>query len=175
LPDTLLYRKPPGIASDAYGISRNDTVNWQHVSDPNFTFYIMNIYLRYKNSPGDPWTVVPSLTSFFPSQPAGSLPVLHARTETAPETVSPCGCGEDSSVDDHYILRIGTTPIPQSAADDILLFLLRYKSAPHHEVKYAGYADGDYLTASLSLIVSKNENGMSEISFRLAAGIGDVI
>jgi hypothetical protein len=133
------------------------------------------IYLRYKNSPSDPWTEVPSLTSVFPSQPSGSMPVATARLETAPEVVSPCGCGEDSSVDDHYILKISSAPIPQSAANDILLFLLRYKVAPYHEVKYSGYADGFYLGATLSLLVSKNENGMSEISFRMAAPIVDVI
>ena len=136
----------------------------------------MSIYLRYKNSSGDPWTVVPSLTTIFPTQPSGSLPVASARTETAPEVVSPYGCpGGDSFADDHYILRTGIAPIPQSAANAIITFLLRYKSSAFHEMKYAGFGSGDFTSAALSLLEAKNENGMSGISFRLAAAIGDVI
>jgi hypothetical protein len=134
---------------------------------------MQSIYLRYKNSLSDPWTVVPSLTSIFPSQPAGSLPLAGARTETAPETVTPCGCPGGSAIDDHYILRAETAPIPQSAINNILTFLLRYKMAAYHEVQY--YASGGFTSAGLSLLVSKNENGMSAVSFRLAAAIADVI
>jgi hypothetical protein len=133
------------------------------------------IYLRYKNSPSDPWTVVPSLTAFFPTQPVGSLPVSNVRTETAPETETPCGCPGASAVDDHYVLRAETAPIPQSMTNAILLFLLRYKMAAYHEVQYAGYASGSFTSTGLSLVESKNENGMSAVSFRLAAAIVDVI
>jgi len=137
---------------------------------------MQSIYLHYKNSPSDPWTVVPSLTSIFPSQPAGSLPVAGARTETDSEITTPCSCPVgDTYTDDHYILRAETAPIPQSAVNAILLFLLRYKMAAYHEVQYAGYASGGFTSAGLSLVVSKNENGMSSVSFRLAAAIADVI
>jgi hypothetical protein len=137
---------------------------------------MQSIYLHYKNSSGDPWTVVPSLTSVFPSQPAGSLPVANARTETAPEVQTPCGCSSSETfTDDHYILRAETAPIPQGAVNDILTFLLRYKMAAFHEVQYSGYASGSFTSAGLSLLVSKNENGMSAVSFRLAAAIADVI
>jgi hypothetical protein len=136
---------------------------------------MQSIYLRYKNSSGDPWTVVPPLTSVFPSLPSGSLPVADARTETAPESVTPCGCSTgESTADDHYILRAAIAPIPQSAANAIITFLLRYKVAAFHEVEYSGFGSGSFTGASLSL-VSKNENGLSVISFRLASAIADVI
>ena len=133
------------------------------------------IYLRYKNSPSDPWTVIPDVTSVFPGQPAGSLPFAYTKMETAPEVVSPCGCSGEATDDDHYILKAEIKPMTQSAAPDILMYLLNYKSAGYHEVKYARYADGDFLTAKLSLIECKEVNGMSSISFRLAAPIADVI
>jgi hypothetical protein len=137
---------------------------------------MQSIYLRYKNSSGDPWTVVPSLTSVFPSQPAGSLPLGAARTETDSQITTPCSCPiGDTYVDDHYILRAETAPIPQSAVNAILTFLLRYKMAAYHEVQYSGYGSGSFTNAELSLLVSKNENGMSAVSFRLAAAIADVI
>ncbi|MEI8135263.1 MAG: hypothetical protein WCH46_09370, partial [bacterium] len=125
---------------------------------------------------GDPWTVVPSLTSIFPTLPLGSLPVAEARTQTAPEVETPCGCPSgDSFDDDHYILRILTSPIPEGSTNSILQFLLRYKVAAYHEVKYSGFSSGDYTNATLSILVSKNHDGMSELSFRLAASIADVI
>src|SRR5947209_7500348 len=136
----------------------------------------MNItYLRYRNSPSDSWITIPSLTSILPSQPSGSLPVTGSRTETSPQYVSPCVCNDDWSSEDHYALRISVQPIPQSAANGILLFLLRYKAAAYHEVKYSGYVAGDFLSAELSHVVAKNENGMSEISFRVAAAIAEVV
>lgn len=133
------------------------------------------IYLRYKNSPGDPWTVIPDVTSIFPAQPTGSLPLAHTKMETAAEVVSPCGCSGDATDDDHYILKAEIKPMAQSAAPEILMYLLNFKSSNYHEVKYARYADGDFLSAKLSLIKCEEQNGMSTLSFRLAAPIVDVI
>jgi hypothetical protein len=135
----------------------------------------MPIYLHYKNSLSDPWTVIPSVTSVFPSQPIGSLPLADVRLQSAPETETPCGCPGGSATDDHYILKAEIAPMPQTAVNNILTFLLRYKMAAYHEVQYSGYASGSFTSAELSLLVSKNENGMSAVSFRLAAAIADVI
>jgi hypothetical protein len=133
------------------------------------------LYLRYKNSPTDPWTVVPSLTSIFPSQPAGSLPIKDVRMMSAPETETPCGCAGDSTTDDHYILHAEINPMPQTAISPIMLFLLRFKEATYREAQYLYYASGNFTTVELSLLDCKNNNAMSEISFRLAAPIVDVI
>ena len=135
----------------------------------------MNIYLRYRNSPSDPWTDVPDMTSVFPTQPAGSLPVVKVQLQSAPETETPCGCPGDSATDDHYILKAEIAPMPQNAVNDLLLFLLRFKEASYHEVKYAQFVSGDFTTVGLSLLDCRNEGGMSSISFRLAAPIADVI
>src|SRR5437763_17077555 len=133
------------------------------------------IYLRYRNSPSDSWITVPSLTSVLPSQPSGSLPVAGSRTETSPQYVSPCECNDDWSSEDHYALRITVQPIPQSAANAVLIFLLNYKASAYHEAKYASYGSGDFLSAELSHVVAKNENGMSDISYRVAAPIVSMI
>ena len=135
----------------------------------------MNIYLRYKNSPSDPWTVIPSVTSVFPTQPAGSLPIAEARMQSAPETETPCGCPGGSATDDHYTLKAEIVAMPQSAVSSILLFLLRFKQASYHEVQYSQFAGGGFTSVGLSLLDCKNENGMSTIAFRLAAPIADVI
>ena len=82
------------------------------------------LYLRYKNSISDPWTVVPTLTSVFPTQPSGSLPLAQLRLQSAPETETPCGCPGGSAIDDHYILKVEVAPMPQSAVNNLLLFLL---------------------------------------------------
>ncbi len=133
------------------------------------------IYLRYKNAPTDPWTVVPTLTSVFPSQPSGSMPLSEVRMRSAPEIEAPCGCAGDSATDDHYILHAEIAPMPQSAVSDILMFLLRFKEASYHEAQYANYASGSFLTVGLSLVDCRNINGMSTASFRLAAPIAEVI
>jgi len=133
------------------------------------------LYLRYKNLPTDPWTVVPSLSSVFPSQPIGSLPIKDVRMMSAPETETSCGCAGDSTTDDHYILRAEINPMPQTATSPILLFLLRFKEATYREVQYLYYASGSFTTVELSLLDCKANNSMSEISFRLAAPIADVV
>jgi len=135
----------------------------------------MNLYLRYRNSPSDPWTAIPDITSVFPTQPSGSLPVAETRLQTAPETETPCGCPGDPATEDHYILKAEIAPMPQSATNDLLLFLLNFKQATYHEVKYSQYGSGDFLSAGLSLLNCKNEGGMSAIAFRLATPIADVI
>ncbi|MEP7235959.1 MAG: hypothetical protein ABI778_11755 [Ignavibacteriota bacterium] len=135
----------------------------------------MNLYLRYRNSPSDPWTEIPDVTAAFPTQPAGTLPVAWARLQTAPEFETPCGCPIDSGEDDHYILKTQVAPMPQSATNDILLFLLEFKQASYHEVKYSQFAAGDFITAGLSLLDCRNSGGLSSIAFRLGAPIADVI
>ncbi|MFI5265054.1 MAG: hypothetical protein ACHQM6_11105, partial [Candidatus Kapaibacterium sp.] len=123
----------------------------------------------------DPWTDVPDVTAVFPTQPLGSLPVSEVRLQSAPETQTPCGCPGASSTEDHYILKAAIAPMPQSATNNILLFLLRFKGASYHEIKYSQFASGDFTSAGLSLVDCKNEDGISVISFRLAAPIADVI
>ena len=133
------------------------------------------LYLRYKNSLSDPWTVVPTLTSVFPTQPAGSLPLAGIRLQSAPETETPCGCPGGSATDDHYILKAEVAPMPQSATNAILLFLLRFKQASYHEAQHPQFVSGGFTSVGLSLLDCKNENGMSGIGFRLAVAIADVI
>ena len=95
--------------------------------------------------------------------------------QSAPETETPCGCPGGSATDDHYILRAEIAPMPQSAVSSILLFLLRFKQASYHEVQYSQFASGGFTSVGLSLLDCKNENGMSGISFRLAAPVASVI
>jgi len=133
------------------------------------------LYLRYKNSLSDPWTVVPSLTSVFPTQPSGSVPLSGIRLQSAPETETPCGCPGGSATDDHYIMKAEIAPMPQSATNAILLFLLRFKEASYHEAQHPQFVSGGFTSVGLSLLNCENENGMSEISLRLAVSIADVI
>ncbi len=133
------------------------------------------IYLRYKNSISDPWTIVPTLTSVFPTQPTGSLPLSGIKLRSAPERETPCGCPGGSATDDHYILKAEISPMPQSATNNILLFLLRFKQASYHEAQHPQFASGSFTSVGLSLLDCKNENGMGGISFRLAVPIADVI
>jgi hypothetical protein len=135
----------------------------------------MPIYLHYKNSISDPWTDVPSLTSVFPTQPSGSLPLAGVRLQSAPETETPCGCPGGSATDDHYILKAEIAPMPQSATNNILLFLLRFKQASYHEAQHPQFASGGFTSVELSLLDCKNEKGMSTLSFRLAVAIADLI
>ncbi|MDP4229796.1 MAG: hypothetical protein Q8916_05255 [Bacteroidota bacterium] len=133
------------------------------------------LLLRYRNSTSDPWIEVPSLTSIFPLQPAGSLPLAAVSLQTAPEEETPCGCPGGSTTDDHYILRTSVNPMPQTATNTLLMYLLAFKQATYREAKYSRYGTGDYMTVGLSLLKCKDENGMSAISFRLAAPITSVI
>jgi hypothetical protein len=133
------------------------------------------LYLRYKNSISDPWTAVPDLTSVFPTQPPGSVPLKNLRMQTAPETETPCGCPGGSATDDHYIVKAEISPMPQSATNALLLFLLRFKQAAYHEAQHPQFAGGGFISVGLSLLDCKNENGKSAIGFRLAAAITDVI
>ena len=133
------------------------------------------LYLRYKNSISDSWTVVPSLTSVFPTQPTGSVPLAGIRMQSAPETETPCGCPGGSASDDHYILKVEILPMPQNAVNAFLLFLLRFKQASYHEAQHPQFVSGGFTSVGLSLLDCENENGMSEISFRLAVPIADVI
>ncbi len=133
------------------------------------------LYLRYKNSPSDPWIVLPTVTSVFPTQPSGSLPIAELRLQSAPETETPCGCPGGSATDDHYILKAEVAPMPQSAVNNLLLFLLRFKQAAYHETQHPQFASGGFTSVGLSLLDCENKNGMSGISFRLAVPIADVI
>ncbi len=127
------------------------------------------LYLRYRNTPSDPWTEVPSLTSVIPSQAVGSLPLEKLSFATEPAMTSTCGCSDASANDDHYILHAGIAALPQSASLPISAFLLAYKQATYHEAKYDRYGTGYYITSDLTLYKCKEESGMSRMSFRLGS------
>ena len=133
------------------------------------------LYLRYRNSPSDPWTEVPSLTTVYPGQPLGSVPTETIRFYTTTEFETPCGCPETATTEDRYALRTTLKPLPQASMPGLAKFLLRYKQANYHEALHPLFGDGVYVSAPLSLLDIKNEQGMSKIEFRLAAMIADVI
>ncbi len=134
------------------------------------------IYLRYKNSPSDPWTNVPSLTSVLPSLPSGALPLSSMQLATAPETETPCGCptGSDTS-ESYYVMKAGLSEMPQSVLTTVVNFLLSYKEATYHEVEHGLYGNGVFTSAELSQLSVKNISGNSAISFRLAAPITSIV
>ncbi len=133
------------------------------------------IYLRYRNSPTDSWSCVPSVASAFPSFAAGAIPTSSIKLETAPQAVTPCGCPAGSSDDSYLILRACCAPIPLSLESTLMIFLMRYKTATYHEAKFARYGQGGYVAATLSLIEAKEQDGMLHLSFRLAAAIADAL
>ncbi len=133
------------------------------------------LYLRYRNSSSDPWTVVPSLTAVFPGQPLGSVPLEMVRLATTTEFETHCGCPETATDEDRYALRATLKPMAQASMPGLATFLLRYKQANYHEALYPLFGNGLYLSAALSSLIIGNENGMSKIEFRLAAMISDVI
>src|SRR5687768_8788838 len=126
------------------------------------------LYLRYKHNAGDPWTDVPSLSASVPGQAAGSLPLADFKLQTAPELETPCGCPDGSATDDHYIMRPLIAGLPESAAPSVLTFLLNYKLASFHEAKYSLYGQGSFMTAPLTLLDVREQNGLVHIKFRLA-------
>jgi len=133
------------------------------------------LYLRYRNSPTDPWTTVPSVASAFPSLASGVLPAESVKLETAPQSVTPCGCPGTSTDDSYLILRATCAPIPIALETTLLTFLMQYKSATYHEAKFIRYGQGGYVTATLSLIEATERNGMLTLSFRLAAALADAL
>lgn len=126
------------------------------------------IYLRYKNNAGDPWTEVPSLTAAYPIQIAGSLPLANFRLQSAPQAETPCGCPDGSAADDHYIMRPVIAGLPEDVGQSILTFLLNYKLASIHEAKYSLYGQGNFMSADLTQIDAREQNGLVQIRFRLA-------
>jgi hypothetical protein len=133
------------------------------------------LYLRYKNNAGDPWTDVPSLSAVVPGQAAGSLPLADFKLQTAPQLETPCGCPDGSATDDHYIMRPLIAGLPESSAPSILTFLLNYKLASFHEAKYLLYGQGNFMTADLTLLEAREQNGLVTIKFRLAVPITNAI
>ncbi|HYM21443.1 MAG TPA: hypothetical protein VEW28_10640 [Candidatus Kapabacteria bacterium] len=134
------------------------------------------LYLRYRNSTSDPWITVPSLTSSYPLQPAGSVPLATMSFATEPALVTPCGCSATGSLtDDHYILHAGLYALPQSAMPALANFLLNYKQATYHEAMHSLFGSGGFVSSELTLLEIQNTNGNSTIDFRLAAAITDVI
>jgi hypothetical protein len=133
------------------------------------------LYLRYKNNAGDPWTDVPSLSSVVPGQAAGSLPLANFKLQTAPQLETACGCPDGSATDDHYIMRPLIAGLPESSAPSVLTFLLNYKLASFHEAKYILYGQGNFMTADLTLLEAREQNGLVNIKFRLAVPIASAV
>lgn len=133
------------------------------------------LYLRYKNNAGDPWTDVPSLASDVPGQAAGSLPLADFRLQTAPQVETPCGCPDGLATDDHYIMRPLIAGLPESASPSILTFLLNYKLAAFHEAMYVLYGQGNFMTADLTQLDVREQNGLVNIRFRLAVPIASAV
>jgi hypothetical protein len=133
------------------------------------------LYLRYKNTIGDPWTDVPSLATVVPGQAAGSLPLADFKLQTASQLETPCGCPDGSATDDHYIMRSLVAGLPESAATSIVTFLLNYKLASIHEAKYLLYGQDTFITADLTLLEAREQNGLVTIKFRLATPITNAL
>lgn len=133
------------------------------------------LYLRYKNNAGDPWTDVPSLTAALPGQATGSLPLADFKLQTAPQLETPCGCPDGSATDDHYIMRPHIAGLPESSSLSILTFLLNYKLASFHEAKYLLYGQGSFMTADLTLLEAREQNGLVHIKFRLAVPLASAL
>ena len=133
------------------------------------------LYLRYKQNAGDPWTEAPSLAAVIPGQAAGSVPLADFKLQTAPQAETPCGCPDGSATDDHYIMRPHLAGIPEDAAPAVLTFLLTYKLASFHEAKYSLYGQGNFMSAELTLLDAREQNGLVHIKFRLAVPIASAV
>jgi len=133
------------------------------------------LYLRYKNNVSDPWTDVPSLTSVVPGQATGSLPLANFKLQTAPQLETPCGCPDGSATDDHYIMRPLIAGLPENTTPSILTFLLNYKLASFHEARYLLYGQDTFMTADLTLLEAREQNGLVTIKFRLATPITNAL
>jgi hypothetical protein len=139
-----------------------------------------NLYLQYRASTSDPWTGVPDLTSVFPGLAVGALPAQSITIASGPQTATKCGCPGDSADDSYLILNASCPPMPLSLEESIITFLINYKTAAYHEAKYspvtgAGFGQGGYITALMSLIEAKERNGTLHLSFRLAAAMSDAL
>lgn len=129
------------------------------------------LYLRYRNNALDPWVEVPSLTFVIPGQPVGSLSLEGMTHATEPTLVSVCGCSDPSAADNKYVMRAGIAAVPQSASLPIITFLLAYKQAAFHEAKHDRYTLGVYISTDLHNFIGNEENGVTNISFRLIAAL----
>lgn len=135
----------------------------------------MHLYLRYRSSISDPWQEPPPFPLQYPTSPTGSLPVRSVRIESGPETSTPCGCPGAGTTEDHLIANVDLGTLPPNNAKDLLLYLLRFKSAPIREAKMNTFAQGAYITASLSNITAREMNKEHAVSFRLATPITTAI
>jgi hypothetical protein len=134
------------------------------------------LYLRYRNSTSDPWTVPPALASSVPGLPAGALPLDTMALATGPATETPCGCAStDPYTDDHYALKAGLTALPQAVMASVATYLLRYKQAAYHEAMHSLFATGGFVSAGLDQLQVKNADGRATIAFRVAAKILDIV
>jgi hypothetical protein len=78
------------------------------------------------------------------------------------------------------ILKASCPPIPLSLEESIITFLINYKTAAYQEAKYspttgAGFGQGGYIAALMSLIEAKERHGTLHLSFRLAAAMSDAL
>ncbi len=144
------------------------------------TTLMTNLFLRYRMTDTDPWTTFPDITSAFPGQPTGSLPVSSTTIASEPLTVEPGAGGQlylefPTTDDDHLALRVTCPPIPLALATTILTFLMQYRLAPSHEAKHERFGQGGFISASLSLIKAQERNGMLHLEFRLVATMNDAL
>ncbi len=144
------------------------------------------LYLRYRAAPTDPWTGVPDLTSAFLGLPVGALPLASAIIASEPQIVTPGESGEQlwlpfESADDAYLaLHATCSPLPLALEKTVMTFLINYKLAGYHEMKYApatgaGFGQGGYITAALSLLEAKEQHGTLHLRFRLASALADAL
>jgi hypothetical protein len=120
------------------------------------------LYLRYRISESDDWT-------------ERSFDIRSVRLQSSAEDVTPCGCAAESPNETHYAMLTSLPPMPQTGINDLLLFLLNFKQADFHQTKHELYVEGEYVTASLSLLDVKMLKNVAEISFRLAAPLSEII
>ena len=134
------------------------------------------VYLRYRATTGDPWTIVPPLILSSPPTPSGAIPVAKAEIETGVEFESAPNMLVSSDItptalDNFLALKIETSSLIKSESDLLLAFLIAYKNAALHEAKYLGYLTSDFVTASIGRIRLTPKNGSFLVSFRLASQI----
>lgn len=134
------------------------------------------LYLRYRNSPTDPWSLPPTLSSVIPGLPGGTLPLESFTLATGPQLPTPYGyTSADPYIEDYYGMEASLLSIPQSLMRSVATYILQFKEAAYSEAMHSLFASGAFVTAGLSELSIENIGGRSAIRFRIASAIVDII
>ena len=126
------------------------------------------LFLRYRATTGDPWTLPPLLALSAPLATPGALPLAALSFETTPLLVTPCGCPLDpTATDDHLSARFTTIPLLRVEAELVRTFLIHFKQAALHEASLTGFGPGGFVTTSLFNIRSAVDHRDERIAGRI--------